>query len=113
MPHAIAGPAEFREAFRFVYDQVGRTPGGSSSSKSGSSSSNPFSILIGFLGGSSQSKVAVKGTSLREDDSFPEADVKVLKGLNQLLIKYRVVFTDAEERVGISSSSSSSGSSSK
>jgi hypothetical protein len=101
----IAGPAEFREAFRFVYDQVGRTPGGSSSSsKAGSSSRNPFSSLFGFLGGSSQSKVAVKGASLREDDGFPEADVKVLKGLNQLLIKYRVVFTDAEERVGISSS---------
>jgi hypothetical protein len=89
-----------------VYDQVGRTPGGSSSSKAGSGGSNPFSSLFGFLGGSSQSKVAVKNTSRREDDSFPEDDVKVLKGLNKLLIKYRVVFTDAEERVGISSSSS-------
>ncbi|WIA12372.1 hypothetical protein OEZ85_012420 [Tetradesmus obliquus] len=106
-----AGPAEFREAFRFVYDQVGRTPGGSSSSRAGSSSSsgsNPFSSLFGFLGGSSQSKAAVKGTSRREGDGFPEADVKVLKGLNQLLIKYRVVFTDAEERAGIGSSSSGS-----
>ncbi|KAF6261288.1 hypothetical protein COO60DRAFT_1681284 [Scenedesmus sp. NREL 46B-D3] len=112
-----AGPAEFAEAFRFVYDQVGRTPGGSSSSsKAGSSSrgSNPFSSLLGFLSGAAQSKVAVKGSSPRRDDGFPEADVKVLKGLNQLLIKFRVVFTDAEERAGIGSSNGSIiGSSSK
>lgn len=91
----IAGPAEFKEAFRFAYEQAGRPM--TQSTSSSSSSSNPFSSLFSGLFGGQAAAAAVSSNA----DGFPEADIKVLKNLNELLIKAKVVFTDAEQRGGV------------
>lgn len=96
--HAATGPADLQEAFKWCYGLAGRTP--SKPASGGSSSSNPLSGLFGGLGGllgggGSSSGV---GSSKRGPDSFPEADVKVLEGLNNTLLKLKVVYDDAEQR---------------
>jgi hypothetical protein len=112
-----AGPAEFKAAFAWCYDLAGRTP-------APTASSNPFSSLLGGLGGllsgnssssssdgSKRSTVSssrssgsgvnapnIRGSRQQERDSFPPADVAVLQGLDDLLLRFKVVYDNAEER---------------
>lgn len=84
----VTGPAELREAFRFVYELAGRSPSGTSAG------SGLLGGLLGSLfGGGARSRSG-------GDPGFPAEDVKVLQGLNELLIRAKVVFTDAEQREG-------------
>jgi hypothetical protein len=106
------GPADLQAAFQWCYDQAGRSPvrpGSRSSSSgriSGSSGSNPFSSLFGGLfggGGSSKSSSSSSSSSRAagrggDASGFPEGDVKVLQGLNDALLRLRVVYDDAEQR---------------
>jgi hypothetical protein len=102
-----AGPAELQAAFSFAYEAAGRSPAGTSSTVS----SNPFSLfsrlLGGGRGGSSTAAAASAGSSSgggsgsSSSSGFPEDDVKVLKGLNDLLLRFKVVYDDAEQRAGL------------
>jgi len=105
---ANAGPAELQAAFGFAYEAAGRSPAGTVSS---TVSSNPFSLfsrlLGGGRGGSSTAAAASAGSSSggssgsSSSSGFPEDDVKVLKGLNDLLLRFKVVYDDAEQRAGL------------
>jgi len=113
-----AGPSDLKAAFGWCYDLAGRTPspaassnpfssifsslggllGGTGSSSSGSSSSN------GSSRGSSSGRAANVDSSRRQErDSFPPEDVKVLQGLDDLLLRFKVVYDNAEEREDSSS----------
>lgn len=91
--NSSTGPAEFKEAFRFAYEQADRLP----VQATNSSSSNPLSSLFSGLFGGQAAAAAVSSSS----NGFLAADIKVLKQLDDLLIKTGVVFTDAEQRAGV------------
>eukprot|EP00878_Enallax_costatus_P027653 GHUV01029795.1.p1 GENE.GHUV01029795.1~~GHUV01029795.1.p1 ORF type:complete len:181 (+),score=43.57 GHUV01029795.1:741-1283(+) len=88
-----AGPSEFKEAFRFAYEQTSRLPVQTSTNNS----SNPLSSLFSGLFGGQAAAAAVSSS----EKGFPPADIKVLKELDGFLIKSGVVFTDAEQRGGV------------
>lgn len=105
---SVSGPAEFKAAFKFCYDAAGvDSDTGAVAGGGGNPLAGLFAGLGGLLGGGRGGSPAGA-----EDAGFPEEDVKVLKGLDDLLLRLNVVYPDAEERAGMTARGGGSASSS-
>ncbi|KIY94436.1 hypothetical protein MNEG_13525 [Monoraphidium neglectum] len=83
-----AGPAEFRAAFDFAYEAAGRAPAAAAPAA-------PAGLLGGLFGGLFGGGGAAAAAAKKQP---LEADLRVLKNLDDTLVKLGAVYTDAETR---------------